>query len=201
MCGTRISCGRELVRVDMKEMEMPTFICSDVVEPRVVGGMGGRGESGFEGLEVEGGEINDGGRGRDTGTEEPVCVGLDIRWGGELRVREGRKGGGLVICDEGLEEACVVVGDTTIEVTEEIALSVMGRKMKKKDEIEDGTTVNDDDGGVTEGCKHKGKDCSVGFTMIDVSGGSAYRCRENMGHEMVGPRGFSGPRGSVSVNG
>ena len=53
-----------------------------------------------------------------------------------------------MIGDEGLMEACVVVGDTAIEVAKEIALSMVRWKMEKEDQVEDRVTVNDDDGGV-----------------------------------------------------
>lgn len=37
--------------------------------------------------------------------------------------------------------------------------------------------------------------------MIDVSGSGANGFGENMGHEMMGPRGFGGPGGGVGVDG
>ena len=48
----------KLMGVDMKEMKMTTFKGGDVIEPRVVGRMGSRGDGRFECLEVEGGKIN-----------------------------------------------------------------------------------------------------------------------------------------------
>ena len=64
------------------------------------------------------------------------------RWR-KLGVGKGGEGGGLIISDEGLKEACVVVGDTTIEVAKEIALSMVGWKMEKEDQIEDGEGGSD----------------------------------------------------------
>ena len=46
-------------------------------------------------------------------------------------------------------------------------------KMEKENEIEDCTTVKDDNGRVRKWGDHEGKHCSMGFTMIDIGGGSA----------------------------
>lgn len=64
--------------------------------------MGGRGEIGFEGLEVKGGKISNGSVGRNAVTDETVGVGLNISQGRELRVRKRGEGGGLMIGDKGL---------------------------------------------------------------------------------------------------
>ena len=53
-----------------------------------------------------------------------------------------------MIGEEGLKEACVVVGDTTIEVAKEIVLSMVRWKVEKEDQVEDCATVDDDNGGV-----------------------------------------------------
>ena len=65
--------------------------------------------------------------------------------------------------------------------------------MEKEDEVEDRATVDDDNGGLREGCKHDGKNSSVCFAMISVSGGGANGGGENMGHEMMWPGWVGGP--------
>ena len=57
--------------------------------------------------------------------EKAVSVGLNIRRVRKVGVGKGREGGGLVEGDEGLKEASVVIGDSTIEVAEEVWLSMV----------------------------------------------------------------------------
>jgi len=90
-------------------MEMAKFEGLDVIEPGVISGVGGGRQSRFEGVEVKGGEVNNG-RGRsDTGMEEAICVCLNIRRCGKMGVGKGGEGRGLMIGNEGLEETGVVV--------------------------------------------------------------------------------------------
>ena len=65
--------------------------------------------------------------------------------------------------------------------------------MKKENKVKDGTAVNDDDRWVGEGGKHEGKDSCMGFSMIYISGGGANGVGQDMGHEMMRPRGSCGP--------
>ena len=180
---------------------MTKFEGLDVIEPRVISGVGGGRQSRFEGVEVKGGEVNNGRRRGDTGMEEAICVLLNIIGCGEVGVGKWGEGRGLMIGNEGLEETSVVVRDATVKTADEVALSVVGGEVKKEDEVENGTAIEDSDGGVGEGCKHESKDSSMGFTMIDIGGGGTNGCRKNVSHEVVWPGGFVRPRRCVSVNG
>ena len=68
--GAGAAFGCKLMRVDMDEVEMSTFVGTDVVKPRMVRWMRSRGKSGFEGLEVKGVKIIYRVRGRDAGMKE-----------------------------------------------------------------------------------------------------------------------------------
>ena len=71
------------------------------------------GDGGFEGLEVEGAKIDDVGQGGYAGLKKTVSVELDGGGGRELRMREGREGGRLVVVDKGLKKPSVIIGDAT----------------------------------------------------------------------------------------
>jgi len=86
-------------------------------------------------------------------------------------------------------------------MADEVALSVVGWEVKKEDEVENGTAIEDSDRGIGEGCEHESKDSSMGFTMIDIGGGGTNGGRKNVSHEVVWPGGFVRPRRQVSVNG
>ena len=133
--------------------------------------------------------------------EEAICVPFDCSGTRKLGVGEGGEGGSLVMGNEGLKKASVVVGKATVEVAKKVPLSMVIWKMKKENEIEDSTTIEDDDGWVGKRGKHEGKDDSMGFTMIDISGGSTDGGGKNMGHEVVRPCRSCWPGGDVGVNG
>ena len=167
----------------------------------MVRGAGGRWKGGFEGVEIKGGKINNVVQGNDAGLEKTVSVGLNINGGRKVGVGKRREGGGLMEGDEGLKEASVVIGEATVEVAEEVPLSVVCGKVEKKDEVEDRATVNDDDGGVGEGCKHEGKNSGMGLSMICISSGGANGGGENVGHEVMWPGGVGGPGGGIGIDG
>ena len=125
MSGTWAGLGGELVQVDMEEMKVAAFESRDVVKPGVVRGMSSRGEGGFKGLEIKDLNINNAVQGGNACMEKVVSVGLNIRRARKVGVEKGREGCGLVEGDKGLKETSVVIGDSTIEVAEEVSLSMV----------------------------------------------------------------------------